>query len=60
MRDIEDEAILRRVKDAMHRDGELDDAEIRPEVAAGLAEGLDERLADFFRQRGQFLQQAGL
>ena len=36
--DVEDELVLRRVEDAMERDGQLDDAEVRPEMAAGLRE----------------------
>lgn len=59
MSDIEDEAVFGRVKNTVQGDAELHDAEIRTEVAAGLAEGLDERLADFFREFGQFLQRQG-
>jgi len=59
MRDVEDEAILGRVEDAVQSDGKLHDAEIRPEMAAGLAEGFDECLADFFREFGEFLQRQG-
>ena len=32
--DIEDEFVLRRLEDAVQGDGQFDDAEIRPEVAA--------------------------
>ena len=59
MRDVEDETVLWRFKHAVHRDGKLHHAEIRPEMAAGLAEGLDERAADFFGKRGQFLRGQG-
>ena len=34
---VEDDRVPRRVEDAVQRDGELDDAEVGAEVAAGLA-----------------------
>ena len=34
VRDVEDELVLRRAEDAVQRDAQLDDAEVRPEMAA--------------------------
>ena len=53
--DVEDEGIGRRIEDAMQRDGQLDHAQIRPEVAAGLGQHGDQFVADFLGQRGQLV-----
>ena len=50
MADVEDELVLRRVEDPMQRDRQLDHAEIRPEMAAGLREDLDQLIAHFLRE----------
>ena len=56
--DVEDELVLRRVENAMQRDGQLDHAEVRPEMAAGLREHLDQFIAHFLRElREAFLRQ---
>ena len=39
---VEDDAVARRVEDAVQGDRGLDDAEVRPEVAAGGAHALDD------------------
>ena len=39
MADVEDEVIGRRIKDVMESDGQLDHAEIRPQMAARLGQG---------------------
>ena len=43
---VEDERVVGRVEDAVQRDRELDDAEVRAEVPAGAGDVLDEELAD--------------
>ena len=58
--DVEDELVLRRVENAMQRDGQLDDAEIRSEMAAGLREDLDQLIAHFLRELRQALPPAAL
>ena len=50
MADVEDELIPRRIEDAMQRDGQLNDAEIWPEMSAGLRENLDEGFAHLLRE----------
>ena len=55
MADIEDELVLRRVEDPVQRDGQFDDAEIRPEMAAGLREDADQFVAHFLRELRQVL-----
>ena len=56
--DVEDELVLRRVENAMKRDGQLDHAEIRAEMAAGLREHFDQLIAHFLRElRKAFLRQ---
>ena len=54
--DVEDEVVGRRVEDGVERDGQLDHAEVRPEMAARLGQHGDEFLADFLGQRGKLLQ----
>ena len=44
----------------MQRDGQLDHAEIRPEVAAGLREDFDQLIAHFLRELRQVLLRAEL
>ena len=58
MADVEDELVLRRVEDAMQRDGQLDHAEIRPEMAAGLRKNVDQLIAHFLRELRQVLLRA--
>ena len=55
MADVEDELVLRRVEDAMQRDGQFDHAEIRSEMAAGLGEDVDQLIAHFLRELRQIL-----
>ena len=43
---VEHDAVARRVEDPVHGDGELDHAEVGPEVAAGPRAGPDEEVAD--------------
>ncbi len=58
MADVEDELVLRGGENAMERDGQLDHAEIRAEVTAGLREHLDQLVAHFLRElRETFLGQ---
>ena len=64
MAHVPDEFVLGRVEDAVQRDGQLDHAEVRADMAAGLGQAGDEFLPDFagevlqLRQR-EFLQCAG-
>jgi hypothetical protein len=51
--DVEDEAVGRRIENGMERDGQLDHAEVGPEMAARLGQDGDELLPDFLRQRRQ-------
>jgi len=53
VRDIEHKAVLGCVEDPVHGEGQLDDAKIRAQMAAGLAERFNERLTDFFRKLGK-------
>ena len=48
---VEDEDVLRRAEDPVQRDGQLDDAEVGPEVAAGGGDLLDELGTDLLDQR---------
>ncbi len=43
---VEDDAVARRVEDPMHRDRDLDDAEVGTKMAAGARHGADEAVAD--------------
>ena len=52
---VEDDRVARRVEDAVQRDRQLDDAEIRAEVPAGAGDVLDEELADL---RGELARAA--
>ena len=53
MAHVPDEFVLGRGENLVQRDGQLDDAEVRAEVAAALGEALDQLGADF---AGEFLQ----
>jgi hypothetical protein len=44
---IEEELVARRVEDSVQSEGELHDAEVRAEVAAGFGEDLDEFATNF-------------
>ena len=48
VRDVEDEAVSGRVEDVVHGDGQLDHAEVRPDVTAGFGDAGDKALADLF------------
>ena len=54
--DVEDEAVGGRIENGMERDGQLDDAQIGPEMAARFGQNGDEFLADFLRQGRELLQ----
>ena len=43
--DVPDDPVVRRVEDVVQRDRQLDRAEVRREVAAGLRDGLDDEFA---------------
>jgi len=45
--------VVRRLEHAVQRDGQLDHAKVRPKMAAGAADRLDEPLADLRRERRQ-------
>ncbi len=51
--DVENELVLRRFKDAMQRNRQLDDPEVRAEVTAGLRKNFDQLFADFLRELRQ-------
>ena len=46
---------MRRVEDPVQRERELDDAEVRAEVAGGDGDGLHDELANLRRQRGELV-----
>ena len=50
---VPDDPVARRFEQAVERDGQLDHAERRPEMAAGLRHGPDDRVADLDRQLGE-------
>ncbi len=52
---IHHEAVARCVEHAMQRNGQLDHAEVRPEVSPGLGKDLDQFIADFLRKLRQIL-----
>ncbi len=63
--DVPDQTVLRRVEDIVQRDGQLDHAEPRTEMAAGDRHGFDHRGAHVPRQRlklvlGQAAQGCGV
>ena len=51
--DVPDQRVLGRVEDIVQRDGQFDDAEPGPEVAAGDADGVDQFGAQFARRTGE-------
>ena len=57
---VEDEFILRRTKDAVQCDRELDHAEIGPDVAAVLGGDGDETFADLLGEQRELLWSEGL
>src|SRR4029434_10205058 len=48
--DVDHEPVVRRGKNAMERNGQLDNAEIGSEMTAGLREDLDQLIAHFLRE----------
>ena len=50
---VPDDPVARRLEQSMQRDRQLDDAERRAEVAAGLGDGPDDRLADLGGELGE-------
>ena len=48
--DVEDEAVAGSIEDVVHGDGQLDHAQVRPDVTAGLGDAGDEAVADLFGQ----------
>jgi hypothetical protein len=48
------DAVARRVEVPVQRDGQLDDTEVRSEVAAGASDRGDDRLADLLREDVEF------
>ena len=55
MTHVHDKPIARRVENAVQRDGQLDDAQIRPEMPAGLGKDFDQFVAHLLRQLRQIL-----
>ena len=53
MADVEDEFVLRGVEYPVKRNGQLDDSQVRSQVAAGLGENADQFHAHFFGQARQ-------
>ena len=53
---VEDHRIARGLEDPVQRDGQLDDAEVGSEVAAGLAHVLDQEAADLLGQLAELLR----
>ena len=52
---VEHELVLRRGENPVHRHGQLDDAEVRPEMAAGFRQPVDQCVADLIGELGQVL-----
>src|SRR5690606_1318409 len=52
---VEHDRIARRVEDAVQRDRQLDDAEVRPEVPAGLGDLAHQELTDLPRELRQLV-----
>jgi hypothetical protein len=48
--DVPDDAVIGRLEDVMQRDRQLDGAEVRRQMAAGLRDRLDDELAQLARQ----------
>ncbi len=55
MAHVENEPVLGRFEDAMQRDGQFDDAEVRAKMPAGLRQDLDQLFANFFGELRQVL-----
>ena len=53
---VEDHRVARRLEDPVQREGQLDHAEVGPEVAAGLADVADQERADLRAQLRQLLR----
>jgi hypothetical protein len=56
MAGVENDLVDRRVEHPVHRDGQLDHAEIRPEVAARPRHRLDQQVTDLAGQHGQLVR----
>ena len=52
---VEDDLVARGVEDPVHRHGELDDAEVGPEMAPGTGHLLDEEHPDLGSQSGELV-----
>ena len=52
---VEDQLVLRSRENPVQGDGQLDDAEVGAEVAAGARKNRDERIADFPGERRELL-----
>ena len=50
---VEDDRVVRRVEDAVQREGELDHAEVGAEVPAGRSDLVDQEFTDFLCQIAQ-------
>jgi hypothetical protein len=55
MTNVHDEAVSRRIEDTMQSNGQLDHAEIRSQMPAGLGENFDQFIAYFLRELRQIL-----
>jgi hypothetical protein len=51
---VEDDRVVRRVEHPVQRQGQLDDAEVRAEVAPGRGDFMDQELANLSGQIAQF------
>ena len=60
MTDVQNELVVRRVEDAVHRNGQFDDTEIRPQMAAGLRKDTDQFVPNFLRELGQSCSRSAL
>src|SRR3984885_3328856 len=54
--DVEYDPVDRRAERPVQRDGQLDHAEVRAQVAAGPRYRLDQDIPDFSRQKGQLVR----
>ncbi len=54
--DVEHDPVDRRVEDPVQRDGQLDDAEVRPQVTAGSGYRLDQDVTNLAGQPGQLVR----
>jgi hypothetical protein len=53
---VEEEPVARRVEDAVQGEGQLDDAQVRAEVAARAGDLGDEEVADLGREQDELLR----